>query len=94
MLGGLSKLVNEVTYVSLIEVHEFMDVGQIERGTRSGGLGCYQRAAVDVLEGLFPVGEESPIQMLDIIIYIGDCTYASLDPFVKVRFCVAPERNE
>jgi hypothetical protein len=50
VLAGESQLVNEVPDVRVVEVHEFVYVGQVKLAAWRGRLGCWEGAAEDVLE--------------------------------------------
>jgi hypothetical protein len=51
VLRGESQLVDEMPYVGMVEVHELVDIGQVEEAARGRRLWCRERAAIDVLEG-------------------------------------------
>ena len=57
MLRGESQLVDEVAYICVVEVHEFVHVGKVEEAAWGWSRGCRQRATIDMLERRLPVGE-------------------------------------
>lgn len=59
---GFGELVDEVAEVGVVEVHVFVDVGEVGGGGGGGGGGGRGGgAAEDVGEGLVEVGEEAEL---------------------------------
>ena len=58
--GGFGELVDEVAEVGVVEIHVFVDVGEVGGGGGGGGGRLWGvGAAKDVGEGLVEVGEEA-----------------------------------
>ena len=60
--GCFCELVNEVAEVGVVEIHVFVDVGEVGGGGAGAGVrGWGVGAAEDMGEGLVEVGEEAAV---------------------------------